>query len=120
MEPKDLVETEDILGLVRGETAELGDETEEFLHVVTVVVLVLWSHWIWQARGNVRGHGANLLLNSGPVMEGLLDVGRAVRLDSDVDGVGGSARERLLESDEELAGRRRGHRARHVDMCVCG
>lgn len=54
------------------------------------------------------------------MVEGLLDVGRAVGLASDIDGVGGSARERLLESDEELAGRRRGHRARHVDMCVCG
>ena len=53
------------------------------------------------------------------MVEGLLDVGRAVGLASDIDGVGGSAREGLLESDEELAGRRRGHRARHVDMCVC-
>lgn len=41
VELKDLIEAEDILGLVRGETAELRNEAEEFLHVVTVVVLVL-------------------------------------------------------------------------------
>lgn len=52
------------------------------------------------------------------MVESLLDVGRAVGLASDIDGMGGNARERLLESDEELAGGRRGHRARHVDMCV--
>lgn len=67
--------------------------------------------------GNVRSHGADLLLNSVSVVVSLLDVGRTVGLASNVDGVGSCAVEGLLESDQELARRGRGHRARHVDVC---
>jgi hypothetical protein len=67
---------------------------------------------------NIRGHGADLLLDGVAMVVGLLDVGRTVRLSSNVDDVGSCAIEGLLQSDEEFAGRGRGHGARHVDMCV--
>lgn len=66
---------------------------------------------------NVRGHCADLLLDSVSVVVSLLDIGRTVRLSGNVDSVGSCAVEGLLESDQELAGRRRSHRARHVDVC---
>jgi hypothetical protein len=67
--------------------------------------------------GNIRGHGADLLLDGVAVVMCLLDVGRTVGLSSNVDDVGSCAIEGLLQSDEEFAGRGRGHRARHVDVC---
>lgn len=69
---------------------------------------------------NVRGHCADLLLNGGSVVESLLDVGRAVGLASDIDDVGGCAIERRFKAHKKLSGRGRGHRARHVEMCVLG
>jgi hypothetical protein len=51
------------------------------------------------------------------VVVSLLDVGRTVGLASNVDGVGSCAVEGLLKSDQELAGRGRGHGARHIDVC---
>lgn len=67
---------------------------------------------------NIRGHGADLLFNSGSVVESLLDVGRTVGLASDVDDVGGCAIEGSFQANQEFTGWRRGHGARHVDMCV--
>lgn len=72
---------------------------------------------VGRIKANVRGHGADLLLNSVPVMMSLLDVGRTVGLASNVDGVGWCAVEGLLKSDQEFTGWGRGHRARHVDVC---
>jgi len=66
---------------------------------------------------NVRGHGADLLLNSVSMVMGLLNVGGAVGLARDVDGVGWCAVEGLLESNQEFTRWGRGHRARHVDVC---
>jgi hypothetical protein len=66
---------------------------------------------------NVRSHGADLLFDSVSVVVSLLDVGRTVGLASNVDGVGSCAVEGLLKSDQELAGRGRGHGARHIDVC---
>ena len=68
--------------------------------------------------GNVRGHGADLLLDSGSVVVSLLNVGRTVGLASDVDGVGWCAVEGLLESNQKFTRWGRGHGARHVDMLL--
>jgi hypothetical protein len=72
---------------------------------------------IKRLTGNIRGHGADLLLDGVSVVVSLLDVGRTVGLASDVDSVGSCAVEGLLQSDEEFARWGRGHGARHVDMC---
>ena len=66
--------------------------------------------------GYVRGHCADLLLDGVSVVVSLLNVRRAVGLASNVDGVGSCAVEGLLKSDQELAGRGRGHGARHIDV----